>query len=465
MSASQPDLQVAKIPIAGLVGRRALAAQGASAVRRRVIAALVVLHLLAADSWFFYQGILLNDLRRALLVGVPIALLVLARGLELPRFVRALLAGAWLAFIWAAIVTAFNGTSLKGPVLLLENFAPFVFLVGAAAATRDRTVRLTTMRALFWVGAVLSTQTLALFLLFFSNRLPSSHDLVLSGNRVLTEHSFGVFGYANGVLAADSPFTVYRAQSWFGEPSGLALFLEATLAFGLVTLRSSRRRRLHIACLVATVLSMFLTFSTGMQFAAVATLGVLLVGRMFRRYDYMSRFVTVVAVLAIGFALVPPTIRALNDFYQRSSGKVNIALGKSPRSSELRFAVASETWGFIESHPQGAGFAPLSEGPAADQVSEQTSIAPLFWGLVLGIPGLALALVFFFAMLGLVIRATDRGGTLRILGAALTAQTIQQISAGSWAAPTFLLLIAFVSWELASHPRESAEVVRVQAAR
>ncbi len=429
---------------------------GPPAARRRLIAALVILEVLAADSWFFYQTTLLNDLRRGLLVAVPLVLLVLSRGVELPRFVRVLLVGAWIAFIWGAIATAVSGTSLKGPLLLLQNFAPFVFLFGAAAATRDRTVRWTTMRALFWVGAALSIQTIVLFLLFAYHRVPGSYDLVLSGNRVLTERNFGVLGYANAVLALDSPSTVYRAQSWFGEPSGLALFLEATLAFGLVTLRSSPRRRLHIACLVATGLSMFLTFSTGMQFAAVATVAVLLVGRMLSRYDHLSRFITVVAVLTIGSALVPLTIRALNNFYQRST-TTSIALGKSAGDSGLRFRVARETLGFIGSHPQGAGFAPLSEGPAAGQVSEPTSIAPLFWGLLLGLPGLALALLFFLAMLGLVIRAIDRGGTLMILGAALAAQTIHQISSGSWTASIFLLLIAFVSWELAAHPHESAD--------
>jgi hypothetical protein len=193
-------------------------------------------------------------------------------------------------------------------------------------------------------------------------------------------------------------------------------------------------------------------------------LSVVLVGRMLWRYDNTSRFVTIVAVLAIGFVLIPPTIRALNDFYQRSTGKVNIALGKSPRTTELRFGVASQTLRFIGSHPQGAGFAPLSEGPAAGQLSEPTSIAPLFWGLLLGVPGLVFALVFFLAMIGLVIRATERGVTLRILGAALAAQTFQQISAGSWAASIFLLLITFVSWELAFHPRKTVEVVPVQRA-
>jgi hypothetical protein len=426
--------------------------------RARLIAALVVLYVLAADSFLFYQGGFLNALRRVLLLVVPLALLIAARSAQLPRFVRALLTGAVAGFVWGAIVTAFTGSTLKGPALLLQYFAPFLFLIGAATVSRDRAVRMTMMRVLFWVGTILSVQTVLLFALFLTNRTPSSHTLVLSGNRVLTEHTFGILGYANGVLAADSPLTVYRAQSWFGEPTGLALFLEATLAFGLVTLKSSGRRRRHIAGIGVTALSMFLTFSTGMQFAAIAAIAVLLVGRMAGRYDYTTRLISAAAVLAIGLALVPPTIRALNDFYQRNTGRVTVALGKSPVSSGTRGRVAGETWGFIESHPQGAGFAPLSEGPAADNVSEPPGSAPLFWGLVLGVPGLALALAFFFAILGLVIRASGQGGAQAILATALGAQTIHQISAGSWAAGSFFLLISFVSWELALQRVASTKV-------
>lgn len=433
-------------------------------MRRRVIASLVVLYVLAADTWIFYQGSLLNTLRQALLVGIPIALLVLSRGIQLPRFVRALLVGVWIAFMWAVIVTFFNEGSLTAALLVLKNFAVFGFLLGAVAATRDRSVRLATMRALFWLGAVLSAQAVALFLLFVFHRTPSSHSIFLLGSAAQPENSFGVFGFANAVVLVNSPAALYRAQSWFPEPSSMALFLEATLAFGLVTLRNSGHRRRHIAGLVATALSLFITFSTAMEFAGIAALAMLAVVLMLKRYDYMTRLGAAVAALAIGCALILPTIRVLNDIYGRDLGRVSFALGKAPGQSS-RFYQLSAALDFVGLHPQGAGFAALAGQPAERQLSDSTASAPMTWGIFLGIPGLALALIFFFAVLGLAIRATSRAVPLRILGVALAAQTLHQISAGSWKSATFLLFIAFVSWELEPRPRQSAEVVAHQRVR
>jgi hypothetical protein len=393
----------------------------------------------------------LNLAHRGLLVAIPVTLLLSHRDMKVPRYVGRLLVGAWVGVVWGLVTTMLNGSSLEGALLLFQNVAPFAFLLGVASASRAADTRIAVMRAVFWLGAVLATQTVVLFALFALHRVPGSTTVVLSGTRSLAERNYGVLGFGNNVLGFGREFAVYRAQSWFGEPSSMACFLEAALGFGLVTMRRAEHPRLHRAGLYVMVASLFFTFSTAMQFAAGATAMLLTLGRFARRFDNTTRLLVSVVALVLGATLIPPALDALNNFYSHRASRINIALGKSAFDTGTRTRASRETLDFIASHPQGAGFAPLPTVEAThERVSEPPSSAPMYWGLVEGVPGLLFAFAFFLsALAALVIPAVGtRNRTLRILGAALVAQLIHQVSAGAWTFGAFLLTLALLSWEL-----------------
>lgn len=424
--------------------------------RARFAPILVAVYIMANDSFFFFLSGPLTTVRRALLLLLP-ALLAIVYGVrEMPPFVRRILAIAYATFLWAACATIITGDSFSGPVLLLQNFAPFLFLAAVAATSKSKETRVAIMRTVFWMGVVLSFQTIVLFLMFFTNRLPSSTVIVLAGSRKLKELNFGVWGFANGVLARNSAFTVYRAQSWFGEPSTFALFLEATVAFGVVSLPTATRRVVHKVGLGLTVIAMVLTFSTALSLTSIAAVTAFAISRMTKRSDRITRSVLMAAVIVGGLSVTPLAVNMLNDFYSAGHGRLSIAFGKSPVSSDTRQRATIETLNYVLDHPVGTGFTPLTELRASndDVVSEPPGSAPMYWLLVLGLPGVAFLVLFVGGIvIGLATPALVASGAVQVLGVSLLAQTIHQVSAGSFTNGTFLLTIALLSWEASDADR------------
>lgn len=419
--------------------------------RARFAPLLVAVYVMANDSFFFFRSEPLNVFRRVLLILIPVALAMLYGTSALPKFVGRFLAVAYAAFLWATVVTTITGHSFAGPLLLIQNFAPFAFLAAVAAASRYSATRHSIMRAIFWMGAILSVQTTILFLLFLANHLPPSTVVVLSGTRKLNEVDFGVWGYANAVLQRGSGFSVYRAQSWFGEPSNFALFLESSLAFGLLTLPSATRRGVHRAGLIITVVAMVLTFSTALIFTAVAAGAIIAMSRLTKRSDPTTRMAVITLVIVGCLVLVSPAVKVLNDFYGAGHGRLSVAFGKSATSSGTRERASREAIAYVLAHPLGTGFTPLSELRLShdDVVSEPPGSAPLFWVLTLGLPGaIFVGLLIAGNLFGLVTPALAAGGAAKVLGASLLAQTVHQVSAGSFTAGTFLLTITVLSWEI-----------------
>lgn len=419
--------------------------QSPGRARVRATAALIVTYMFVSESWFLHLSRLGNAIRLPLVIGIPILLLFPLRkpSRTLGRFAGV----AFATLLWATVLTAWKSQSNQALVALVGTFFTVLFLLGISFRLREPRVRTYTLRLFFWVSVLLAAQVSVTFVLTMIGSPPPINVIALHGKANIMR-TYGIWGFAEGTSGFDSGFSLYRAQSWWGEPAAFALWLEAAVGTGLWLARSAvtpRIRRRYWRATAIVVVALLLTFSMAAFLAAAAAGGVWQVNSRMRRSDLPSRFIAI-AGLALLFAFTfPAAVRTMNHFSERQD-RLAFAIGKSPRNTQVKIGVASASIRYSFDHPEGVGWTAIDDLPEdAASVEEASSSALAFWLFRLGVLAVPLVVLFVVFVSRLALRGLHVAPGLAF---GLATATVHQIGFGTWLYSSYLLLVAALSLEI-----------------
>lgn len=412
--------------------------------RPRLVAAAIVVWVILYESWIIQLSPAIRRAGFLLLIGIPI--LLIGTHYRFPSRLKPFLIGAYLVALLGIPITVTRGGSSIGTLAdLVGYFWPVAFAAAAAMRLGDTEARDKTMRYMFWIGLATALQAIVLFLLVVSGHRPSVTVLALAG-KTNVMRIYGLWGFAQGTSAWGTHLEVYRAQSWWGEPSPYALWLQAAFAFGFALRRKAAHRLPYTAGLAAIAVALFLTFSHAafLALAAAAVFWVALVP--LRHADTATRAIVVAALTLVGILLLPPTIDLLTRIYARP-GRIAVALGKSPLNADGRLRVAGQTAEHVLDRPLGNGWAPIDPTNRAG-LREVPAAAPAMWLLRYGLAAIWLVLGFgAWLMFSLVLPGMTLRDT-RPLAMGAMIQATHQMSAGTWLQAGFLLTLVVLAWEM-----------------
>jgi hypothetical protein len=372
---------------------------------------------------------------------VPLFLFVLFRHYRLPPRARLLLP------LYAGLVLYSFAIALmsENPSLVVLNTAKFLyvisFLVVLFLIYRPENFTLNVLSFAPYVGAIFAIQTIAVFLMVQTGHPPAGEVIIYTGYKDMPVLSYGWLGYGSAIMAAGTHFQLYRAQSFFMEPTRLACFLESSVLLG-VGLYKVRRRKFMLFCVLLCAISFVLTFSTGANIVVLLTV----IFYLMVRYGYKVPYLAPIATIVMGiFAVVAVVyyIRMTFDFYDAAA--INMAFGRSDTELTVRIGYFIESVRLFVDYPLGIGLIAaedssiLAQYPGAGDV-----MAPMVWLKIAGFIGLALQLVIVGVVLKVVVRFVREGGIKCYIGLAFFATALHHCIAGNWFSPMFFFLLVTV---------------------
>jgi hypothetical protein len=270
---------------------------------------------------------------------------------------------------------------------------------------------------------------------------PAGEIIAYVGYKNLPVLSYGWLGYGSGMMAPGEHFQLYRAQSFFMEPTRLACFLEssALLGFGLYKVTHSK---LMLLCVVVCAISFVLTFSTGANIVALLTLIFYFMVRYGYRVRYLAPAVTIVTVV-FAVVVIVYCIRTTIEFYDTSV--INMAFGRSETELTARMQYFIDSVRLFIDHPLGIGLIAVEDSTILEHYPGAGDVmAPLIWLKISGFIGFALQLVIIGVVLKVAVRFVRESGIKSSIGLAFVAATLHHCIAGNWFSPTFFFLLATV---------------------
>lgn len=306
-------------------------------------------------------------------------------------------------------------------------------------------------KAVIVVGVLFSLQAVALVVGVTEDWVSETHTVTIGTRDGMEMPSFGLLGYASAHGYAGYGQQYVRAQSWFSEPSSLAVFLlgPACWAWGLY--RRERRRRYLIAsamCVSGLVATFSIAAAIGL---AAATAMSLLVRSRMQRWPRAVIVGFAIGGLALGALVAQFILAQSHEVFVNESDKSEITalarmVGRDPNSAEsgslVRQAFNLESsLALIGSHPLGIGLG--FTGAESDRMSPN---AVLFWGVAGGVPALLIlstlqAWLFFSQALPALL---DRDPLARSAATAYLAVTVHGLSYGTWASSYYVLVVAML---------------------
>lgn len=406
--------------------------------------AVLGVYLVASITWAFKGDRTLLTFEFVYRLLFPVVLLVCFRKFAPPPKARLLLAGYVLLTLYMFAVAIFSEAPSDVVINTAKFLYPMLFVAALVFILHPRNFSSRLLYAIPVLGLIGAVQSLTLAVLIYSGHAPPLHDLVLVGYKNMIMPSFGVFGYAWGSIALGTPYQVFRAQSFFGEPTRMASFMEIVtlISWGLYRVRGSR-------WLLATAILGFITavscFSMTANVAAFLTGAFYFVVTRWRKAGYISPVLTLLAAtMVVGLVLI--YLRTATQFYDQSTSIVNMALGHADTEVSIRVRAFVNTMHLASDHPFGIGVIGVENSSILPQYQGAGDvIAPLVWLTSGGIIALVLQLVLLgYVMWTAVIPHVLEGGLRRHVALAFVILLFHHCVAGDWMDSLFLFLLASV---------------------
>lgn len=410
-------------------------------VRDWVLCIALLLYIMAAHTWVFKTDSTLVLVELVFRTLIPLFLLLGFRKYVPPARARLLLWG----YLFLALAAFFAALISEDPHLVLVNTAKYfyvlVFCFTLALILRPESFSLKYFRLIVIVGAVFALQTVVLFILIQSHRPPPSRELILVGYKNLPFLSYGAFGYGWGSIAAGQVFQVYRAQSFFPEPTRMASFQElcVILSWGLYRVTGDRR---WLFTTLLCLSSFIIAFSMTGYIVMFLTATFYFVVRRFKQWKLMAP-----PLIGLLFVLAGATVviylNVATAFYGQAEAVINLALGHAPSELTYRVSFLTDSIRLFFHHPLGIGMIGMEDSRVLQRFPGAGGlIAPLEWLVTTGIVGLTIQLcILGFVLTKMAIPQILMGGIGRFVALAFVAQVLHHCVAGDWFDPLFFLVL------------------------
>lgn len=407
-----------------------------------VLLILVSLFLVASESWLFKQGILLKKLEVAIRLGVPVILVIIFRKYVFPDKVKILFVLYGILSIYMLFISIFS----ENPNLVVFNSAKLLFIltfpVSLLLILHPNNFSYRFLYIPAYLGLFFSIQTIILFVLIQTCNSPHSDIVTLVGYKNMEVLSFKWWGYAHGMMAIGSPEQVYRAQSFFGEPTTFANFMETAtiLSFGLYRVRKDKKM-LVISALCAT--SFVLTFSMTAYVAVFLAFCFYMIVVNWNKLEILAPVIVTITVLVVmTIVLLYFYVATHPGFYGQS--RWGFAFGHSPREITIRLEALTNSLHLFMEHPFGIGLiGHVDSTILAKYAVTGATFAPLNWMMIAGIVGITVQLtILFYLFRNIVIKHIKmRGRIERYIALSFVTCVLHHCVAGSWFSALFFYLL------------------------
>ncbi len=403
---------------------------------------LVSIFLVASETWLFKQGIFLKKIEIAIRLIVPIILVLFFRKYTIPNKGKILLTLYGALSFYMLVMVVFS----ENPSLVALNTAKYLYILALPIALL-LTLRPTNFSYHFlyipvYLGLFFAIQTIILFILVQGGHPPPSHIAILVGYKNLPVLSYGLWGYAHGMQAIGTNLQVYRAQSFFGEPTGLASFLEVStiLSFGLYKIRKDRKM---LMVFILCAASLIITFS---MTAYVVIFLILCFNFIVKRWRAMNLLAPValglLALFVIIIILFYLQIATNPNIYGQS--KLSMAFGHSPREVTARMGFVVDSLRLFKDYPLGIGLVGAENSMILKNYPEASGgIAPFEWSGVAGLVGFIIQLtIVFYLMKNIILKHIKEPNRIECyLGLSFVALLLHHCLAGDWFSGMFFYLL------------------------
>jgi len=406
--------------------------------------ALFALYAVASMTWAFKGDRTLLAFEFIYKLLFPLLLLLLFRKVVPPTKAQLLLALYIALVVYMFAIAMFSEAPMDVAANTVKFLYPLIFFAAALFILNPQNFTIRMLYAIPILGVLGAVQTLTLAGLIYTGHAPPLHILTLIGYKNFPMPTFGIFGYAWGSIALGTPYQVYRAQSYFGEPTRMASFMEIATVISWGLHRCERKRWQLIAAILGCI-TVVACFSMTADVVAMLTFGFYFVVTRWRRTGYIAPVIAL-ATAGIAVAAVIAYLHAATIFYSESTKTVNLALGHAGTEVSVRQRFLWNSLRLARDHPLGIGVIGVEKSrilrlyPGAGDV-----IAPLVWLTEGGVIGLIIQLAILgFVFFRVVIPQVIAGGLARYVSLAFVICALHHCVAGDWMDTMFLFLLAAV---------------------
>lgn len=416
---------------------------GRDVARERFFCVLLAMNLLAEQTFAFRSSDALSQVEFLIRLLLPVTIILLFRRFQLSSRAQTLLVMYVVLIAYTFVVGLCSERPDAAAINTLKYFYIFAFLIAMLLVLRPKNFSLRFLSIPVVMGGVFAIQTVIVFFGVQSGHPPPSHMIVYARYKGLPVLSYGWLGYGWAIMAAGTEFQLYRAQSFFMEPTRLASFLEAAIFLGSGVYQSTRSK-LILICTVLCTISFVLTFSMT-SYIVVFCCGFLYIAiRYFHRVGYAAPVAVLLAICGMVGA-VSYYLRTAIGFYTASQSAVNMAFGHSQNELSLRIGNVVDTFRFLAAYPFGIGLLSADESSALGNFAAAGDVsAPLIWLKMAGIPGLTVQLAIIGIVARVAVRHVRLGGIQRYIGLAFFANVLHHCLAGNWFDAMFFFLLSSV---------------------
>lgn len=413
--------------------------------RDAVFCVLISIFLMASQTWLFKGDELLKKLEFVIRLITPIILIIFYKKYTLPPKAKVLFALYAILIFYVLLTILFS----EKPELVALNTAKylytFTFPVALFLILRPRNFSYRFLYIIPYLGLFFSIQTIILFILIQTGNSPSSHYITLVGYKNLDVLSYGLWGYAHGMQALGTDLQIYRAQSFFGEPTGLACYLEVAtiLSFGLYRINKDKKMFLNS---VLCAISLIITFSMTAYIVIFLTFFFYYVMINWKKLGYSAPIVfCLAAFLVITIILFYLMIATNNDFYGQS--KLGMAFGHSRQELMVRYHFVVDSLRLFIEHPFGIGIIGTEDSPILQSYPNAGGrIAPFVWLGIAGLVGLVIQLtIILFTLKKIVVKQIKTPDRIeRYVYVSFVALLLHHCLAGDWFDAMFFYLLVCI---------------------
>jgi hypothetical protein len=418
-------------------------------VRNTVFRIVLTVYLLASLTGIFRSSASAAPIEFLVKLLVPFGIFALYRAYRPPVHAEVLLGIYFVLLLYLTII----GLSSESPQLVLLNTAKYaygiLFLAALLCTLRPTHLLISVLPVFPYLGAALAVQTIVVFCAVQTGHPPPSEIIVYARYKDLHVLSYGWLGYGSAMMAAGTAQQVYRAQSFFMEPTRLASFLEPCIILGFGLFKLTGRKVMLVCALLASA-SLVLTFSMTAYIVMFAMGVYYWLATKQRNMGTAEPIVWALGIAVITLATVY-YLRSAFSFYVSSSSAMSMAFGHSNEELSLRLGFIRETIRLAQDYPLGIGLIGAEDSAILPNYEGAGDvIAPMHWLKIAGLPGIILQLSIIAGILQFVVSLIRRRGIEQYIGLALVAVIVHHCVAGDWFDAEFFFLLALV---LVAHER------------
>lgn len=406
-----------------------------------VLFILVSIFLVTSETWLFKANTLLKYFEVASRILIPIIFIFFFRKYIVPH------KGKTILFLYVIIVFYLLSISLfsENPSLVFINTVKYLYILAFPIAflliLHPNNFSYSFLYIPVYLGLFFSLQTIILFILIQTGNPPPSNivTLIAINNREVL--GYGFWGYAHGMNAIGTPLQVYRAQSFFGEPTVFASFLEVStiLSFGIYKVKKDKKMlAISFICLI----SLILTFSMTAYIVIFLILIFCYFVKYLKKIPLLLPSIVIVMIPLTVFIIVVYLSSATGNFY--NYGKLGMAFGHSRSEITVRVDFIVNSLRLLRDYPFGIGFVGEDSSIAANYIGALRSrMAPFFWTTIAGMIGLIIQITIIFYLLKNIIikRMMIYNKIERYISISLVACILHHCLAGDWFNSLFFYLL------------------------